>query len=350
MMDISEIYHNEAVFQTFGRWDGDWVLTQIIVAGFTNYDQKNRTSFTKRILMTTSASEKLSIDNEMKKDGIEDSGFPFNIHALPSQPNSNDGTETIDLPDRFKDPVCGHNGNINSSSFTDQFIKHQGVVGPLAVIGSGSDRQYICSKMDFIDIVPTIPWNDISGWEHAKHDLKGFRQFSVGSPEIFEPFGLFHRYGVLFYGLPGCGKILVATTVANECQNIFISVKDLEPLNRWIVASKAYVYDYYIKTYQAATCFLPFDELNSNTWRYDGSPGDSGSASNYVMERLLLAGNVHLGEGVGVPTFSTDSVHNLAAGNLMNNSLSFVVDYKLGEGLVDRFNKFVVYVVERICI
>ena len=69
-----------------------------------------------------------------------------------------------------------------------------------------------------------------------------------------------------------------------------------------------------------------------------------------MMKRILLAGYVHFGEGMGGTTFATDSGQNLVAGNMVHHDLSFVLDNKLGEFFVDCFNKCVVYAVKSICI
>ena len=66
-----------------------------------------------------------------------------------------------------------------------------------------------------------------------------------------------------------------------------------------------------------------------------------------VMERLLLAGYIHLGEGMGDFFFDTGSVHNLVARNLINHTLSVTVDVILGEGEVVQFNKCLT---DKICI
>ena len=93
--------------------------------------------------------------------------------------------------------------------------------------------------------------------------------------------------------------------------------------------------------------YVALDYINQ---RCDGSFRDDVGSSTCVLTRLLLAGNVHFREGMGNPTFVTDSVKNLVARNMMHHSLSFVVDDKLGEGVVDRFDKCVTYAVGRICI
>lgn len=43
---------------------------------------------------------------------------------------------------------------------------------------------------------------------------------------------------LLLYGYPGCGKTLLASAVAKECDLNFISVKGPELLNKYIGASE----------------------------------------------------------------------------------------------------------------
>ena len=74
-----------------------------------------------------------------------------------------------------------------------------------------------------------------------------------------------------------------------------------------------------------------------------------------------LAGDINFGEGVGerhfvqesihdLTTFATDSTQTLVADNMVHQGLLSVVDHTFGGSVGDCFNKFVPYVVERICI
>ena len=42
---------------------------------------------------------------------------------------------------------------------------------------------------------------------------------------MFEKFSMLPPKGVMFYGLPGCGKTLLAEAIATECQAYFVSIK-----------------------------------------------------------------------------------------------------------------------------
>jgi len=117
--------------------------------------------------------------------------------------------------------------------------------------------------------------------------LKELVQYPVEHPEMFEKFGMSPSKGVLFYGPPGCGKTLMAKAVANECQANFISIKGPELLTMWFGESEANVRDVFEKARGAAPCVMFFDELDSIAQSRGSSLGDSGGASDRVMNQLL---------------------------------------------------------------
>ena len=53
--------------------------------------------------------------------------------------------------------------------------------------------------------------------------IVGRLQYPVEHPEKFEKFGMSPSKGVLFYGLPSCGNMLLAKAIANQCEANFIS-------------------------------------------------------------------------------------------------------------------------------
>ena len=71
------------------------------------------------------------------------------------------------------------------------------------------------------------------------------------------------RSGLLLYGFPGCGKTLLASAVAGECNLNFISVKGPEILNKYIGASEKSVRDLFERAQAAKPCVLFFDEFDS---------------------------------------------------------------------------------------
>ncbi|KAJ0623572.1 Cell division cycle protein 48 [Helianthus annuus] len=134
--------------------------------------------------------------------------------------------------------------------------------------------------------VPNISWEDIGGLENVKRELQETVQYPVEHPEKFKKFGMSPSKGVLFYGPPGCGKMLLAKAIANECQANFISIKGPELLTMWFDENEANVHEIFDKARGSALCVLFFDELNSIATQGSGF-GDAGGAVDRVLNKLL---------------------------------------------------------------
>ncbi|CAF0984310.1 unnamed protein product [Adineta steineri] len=109
----------------------------------------------------------------------------------------------------------------------------------------------------------TTRWKDIGGLESVKGEVKGLAQYQLNEYEEFRKFGMTPSRCVLLYGLPGCGKTLLAKATAYECQVNFMSIKCSKLLAMSLVESEANLRDIFDKVHQAAPCVLFFDELDS---------------------------------------------------------------------------------------
>ncbi|KTW27984.1 cell division control protein 48 [Pneumocystis carinii B80] len=135
--------------------------------------------------------------------------------------------------------------------------------------------------------VPNVRWEDIGGLEDVKAELKETIQYPVEHPEKFIKFGMSPSKGILFYGPPGTGKTLLAKAIANECAANFISVKGPELLSMWFGESESNIRDIFDKARAASPCVIFLDELDSIAKSRGGSIGDSGGASDRVVNQLL---------------------------------------------------------------
>ena len=81
-------------------------------------------------------------------------------------------------------------------------------------------------------------WEDVGALEDVKHLLKETFLWPSKYEKLFAQCPLKLRRGLLLYGPPGCGKTLIASAVAQECNLNFISVKGPELLNKYIGASE----------------------------------------------------------------------------------------------------------------
>ncbi|TXG68472.1 hypothetical protein EZV62_003407 [Acer yangbiense] len=85
--------------------------------------------------------------------------------------------------------------------------------------------------------------------------------------------------GFLLYRPPGCGKTLIAKTVANEAGANFIHIKGLELLNKYVGESELAVRTLFSLARTCSPCILFFDEVDALTTK-------RGKEGGWVVERL----------------------------------------------------------------
>lgn len=132
-----------------------------------------------------------------------------------------------------------------------------------------------------------VTWDDVGGLDEIKQELKETVEYPVLHPDQYTKFGLSPSKGVLFYGPPGTGKTLLAKAVATEVSANFISVKGPELLSMWYGESESNIRDIFDKARAAAPTVVFLDELDSIAKARGGSVGDSGGASDRVVNQLL---------------------------------------------------------------
>lgn len=109
----------------------------------------------------------------------------------------------------------------------------------------------------------TTTFAAIGGLNETRQTLLETLQYPTTYAPLFSRCPLRLRSGLLLYGYPGCGKTLLASAIAGECNLNFISVKGPEILNKYIGASEKSVRDLFERAEAARPCVLFFDEFDS---------------------------------------------------------------------------------------
>lgn len=131
---------------------------------------------------------------------------------------------------------------------------------------------------------PEVLWADIGGLHETRRVLRETLEWPTKYAAIFSKSPLRLRSGLLLYGYPGCGKTLLASAVAKECDLNFISVKGPELLNKYIGASEKSVRDIFDRATAAKPCVLFFDEFESIAPKRGH---DSTGVTDRVVNQLL---------------------------------------------------------------
>lgn len=129
--------------------------------------------------------------------------------------------------------------------------------------------------------VPNIGWDDIGGLEEVKQQLKESVEWPLAYRELFAYAKMRAPKGILMYGVPGCGKTLIAKALAKESELNFLSVKGPELMSKYVGESERGVREIFQKARHAAPCVIFFDEIDSIA-----PPRGTGGESQ-VVERVV---------------------------------------------------------------
>ncbi|KAK7597723.1 hypothetical protein V9T40_009948 [Parthenolecanium corni] len=132
----------------------------------------------------------------------------------------------------------------------------------------------------------SVTWKDVGGLEAAKQHLMEVLIWPARYPKIFEQCPLKMQSGVLLFGVPGCGKTLLASAIAGESGLNFISIKGPELLSKFVGASEEGIRNTFRKAQNARPCILFFDEFDSLAPRRGN---DITGATDRVVNQLLTA-------------------------------------------------------------
>jgi peroxin-1 len=127
-------------------------------------------------------------------------------------------------------------------------------------------------------------WESIGGMNDTKSVLLQTLQWPTLYPELFANSPIRLRSGILLYGYPGCGKTILAGSVAKKCGLNFISIKGPELLNKYIGASEQSVRDLFERAKACRPCLLFLDEFDSIAPRRGQ---DNTGVTDRVVNQLL---------------------------------------------------------------
>lgn len=128
--------------------------------------------------------------------------------------------------------------------------------------------------------IPSVKWEDVGGLESIKQTLKETIEWPLKHSNTLDYVKLKAFKGIMLYGLPGCGKTLLAKAVATELGVNFISIKGPELLSRYIGESEKGIREVFKKARMAAPCIVFFDEIDSLAPK-------RGGMDSHVIERVV---------------------------------------------------------------
>lgn len=137
---------------------------------------------------------------------------------------------------------------------------------------------------EFYVEVSRIKWEDVGGLHNVKRILHDNLIMSIKEPENFSRMGIRAPRGALLFGPPGCGKTLIAKSLATISSANIIVVRGPEVLSKWVGESEKAIREIFRKAKSSSPCVIVFDELDSLA-RPRGQ--DDISGNERVLSQLL---------------------------------------------------------------
>src|SRR5918996_6614740 len=116
---------------------------------------------------------------------------------------------------------------------------------------------------EFYVEVSRIKWEDVGGLYNAKRVLHDNLIMSIKEPDSFSRMGVRAPRGALLFGPPGCGKTLIAKSLATISSANIIVVRGPEVLSKWVGESEKAIREIFRKAKSSSPCVIVFDELDS---------------------------------------------------------------------------------------
>ncbi|MBU0703238.1 MAG: CDC48 family AAA ATPase [Chloroflexi bacterium] len=133
-----------------------------------------------------------------------------------------------------------------------------------------------------------ITYEDIGGLRREIHRIREMIELPLRYPEVFERLGIDPPKGVLLHGPPGCGKTLIARTVAQETSAHFIHINGPEVIDKWYGASEKHLRSIFEEASRRAPAIIFVDEVDAIAPKREEMSGDRQVERRVVAQLLAL--------------------------------------------------------------
>jgi transitional endoplasmic reticulum ATPase len=149
-------------------------------------------------------------------------------------------------------------------------------------------------------------FEDVGGAISQLQRIREMIELPLKFPELFESLGIDPPRGVLLYGAPGCGKTLIARTIARETSANFFTISGPEIIHKFYGESEAHLRKIFDEASKKGPSIIFIDEIDAIAPKRENASGD--------VERRVVAQLLALMDGLN----SRENVIVLAATNLPN--------------------------------
>ena len=155
--------------------------------------------------------------------------------------------------------------------------------------------------------VQRLGYEDVGGLKPQLGRIRELIELPLRHPEVFARLGIDAPKGVLLHGPPGCGKTLIARTIAQESSANFYSVSGPEIIHKFYGESEAHLRKIFDEAAQHGPAIIFLDEIDSIAPKRENTVGD--------VEKRVVAQLLALMDGLN----QRQNLIVIAATNLPNN-------------------------------
>lgn len=160
------------------------------------------------------------------------------------------------------------------------------------------------TKEENINYQPS--YEDIGGLRGQLQRIREMIELPLRYPEVFERLGIEPPKGVLLYGPPGCGKTLIARTIAHETEANFFSISGPEIIHKFYGESEAHLRKIFDDATKKGPSIIFLDEIDAIAPKREQVVGD--------VEKRVVAQLLALMDGLN----KRNNVVVIAATNIPN--------------------------------
>lgn len=142
----------------------------------------------------------------------------------------------------------------------------------------------VIGKAQEEEIIHAVSYEDIGGLKPQLQRIREMIELPLRYPEVFKRLGIDAPKGVLLHGPPGCGKTLIARTIAHETEANFFSVSGPEVIHKFYGESEAHLRKIFDEATHKAPSIVFLDEIDAIAPKREKVVGD---VEKRVVAQLL---------------------------------------------------------------